>query len=299
MSVKTIQRVDSGCPATGLTHFRCESEAKSAPRTRRRMGRHARVADSVLVSGITREIRVKIATEHDELEDAFRLLATNYRACGYEPESPGIYRFTPFHVLPGTVTLVAKHREQVVATLSVVPDTKLCGLPLEPVYTEEINGLRDQGRNLAEAMSLADRDLGVREFVRVFKTLIMVGIQYHVRRGGDSWVIAVHPKHRGFYEKVLGFVPLGPRRAYPSVQNYPAEAFVSGVDLLRKHAPGMYDEVFGESLPDSVLRGPRWSPSRVQYFGRQSTQADGRKFQDLLARVERFGGSSRWDEIVD
>ena len=186
-----------------------------------------------------------------------------------------------------------------VATLSVVPDTELCGLPMESVYGAEIEGLRQQGRRLAEATSLADQDLGIHEFVRVFKTLIKVGMQYHVRQGGDSWVIAVNPRHRGFYQKVLGFVPLGPRRAYPSVQGHPAEAYVSGVDLLRTHAPEMNREVFGEPLPDSVLRAPRWSPTRVHYFGKRSTQADGRTIDALLSHVERFGSPPRWkdDEI--
>jgi hypothetical protein len=239
---------------------------------------------------------VKIASEREELEDAFRLLAMNYRACGYENQSTGLLRFTPYHVLPSTVVLVAKHEDCVVATLSVVPDTELCGLPMESVYRAEIDGLRQEGRRLAEATSLADRDLGIHEFVRVFKTLIKVGMQYHVRQGGDSWVIAVNPRHRGFYQKVLGFVPLGPRRAYPSVKGHPAEAYVSGVDLLRTHAPEMNREVFGEPLPDSVLRAPRWSPDWVQYFGKRSTQADGGTIDGLLSHVERFGGPPRWED---
>jgi hypothetical protein len=239
---------------------------------------------------------VKIASSREEFEDAFRLLATNYRACGYEQENTGFFRFTPFHVLPTTVILVAKHKDRVVATLSVVPDTELCGLPMEKVYGAEIEGLRQQGRRLAEATSLADQDLGIHEFVRVFKTLIKVGMQYHVRQGGDSWVIAVNPRHRGFYQKVLGFVPLGPRRAYPSVQGHPAEAYVSGVDLLRTHAPEMSREMLEAPLPDSVLRTPRWSPTRVHYFGKRSTQADGRTIDALLSHVERFGSPPRWED---
>ena len=102
---------------------------------------------SIIVSGITREIRVKIASEQEELEGAFRLLATNYRACGYEQQNTGLFRFTPYHVLPGTVTLVAKHESRVVATLSVVPDTELCGLPMESVYREEIERLAPAGKS--------------------------------------------------------------------------------------------------------------------------------------------------------
>ena len=156
----------------------------------------------------------------------------------------------------------------------------------------------EQGRHLAEATSLADQDLGIHEFVRVFKTLIKVGMQYHVRQGGDSWVIAVNPRHRGFYQKVLGFVPLGPRgpirRSGPPgrslcVRRQPPENPCTGDESRGVRAP----------LPDSVLRTPQWSPPRVHYFGKRSTQADGRTIDALLSHVERFGSPPRWrdDEI--
>jgi hypothetical protein len=201
--------------------------------------------------------------------------------------------------LPGTVTLVAKHEARVVATLSVVPDTRLCGLPMESIYGAEIDELRQEGRRLAEATSLANQGLGVREFVRVFKALIKVGMQYHIRQGGDSWVISVNPRHRAFYQKVLGFVPLGPRRAYPTVQGHPAEAFMSGVDLLKARAPEMYREIFGEPLPEAVLRTPRWSPRQVHDFGSRSTQVDGPTISDILSHIERFGGAPRrWESAA-
>lgn len=290
MNINSVKRADAGARAGGTAHIFRELDT-GVDRAHKRRG-----PASIEVPGITRKIRVKIASELEEFEDAFRLLATNYRACGYENQITGLFRFTHYHVLPSTVTLVAKHEDRVVATLSVVADTGLCGLPMESIYRAEIDGLRQEGRRLAEATSLADQNLGVLEFVRVFKTLIKVGMQYHVRQGGDSWVIAVNPRHRGFYQKVLGFVPLGQRRAYPSVQGHPAEAYVSGVDLLRTHAPEMNREVFGEPLPDSVLKAPRWSPTWVQYFGKRSTQADGRTIDALLSHVERFGGPPRWED---
>jgi N-acyl amino acid synthase FeeM len=296
MTTNTVTRIDAGARAGGTAQLlRGLDTGMVRARTRPDAPGKGGPA-SIEVPGITRKIRVKIASSRGELEDAFRLLATNYRACGYERPSTGCFRFTRFHVLPTTVILVAKHEDRVVATLSVVPDTKLCGLPMEPVYRAEIAALRQQGRRLAEATSLADQDLGVHEFVRVFKTLIRVGVQYHVRQGGDSWVIAVNPRHPGFYQKVLGFVPLGPRRAYPSVEGHPAEAYLSGVDLLKSHAPEMNREVFGAPLPDSVLHAPRWLPTRVHYFGKRSTQADGRTINALLSQVERYGSPPRWLE---
>jgi hypothetical protein len=294
MAVSSVNRTDVGYKARERTHVFHELHS-NAPRAHRRSGVARRYGPaSIEVPGIGRKVHVKIASKFDEFKGAFGLLATNYQACGYESQGAGLYRFTPYHVLPTTVTVVAVHENQVVATLSVVLDTELCGLPMESVYGAEIDGLRRDGRHVAEATCLADRELGIHEFVRVFKTLIKVGMQYHLRQGGDSWVIAVNPRHRGFYQKVLGFVPLGPRRSYPSVQGHPAEAYVSGVDLLGAHAPQMSREVLGEILPGSVLKAPRWSPARVWYFGKRSTQADGTTIDALLSHVERCDGRPRW-----
>src|SRR5689334_1568882 len=76
----------------------------------------------VVIAGVGRQIRVKIASEREELEQAFRLLADRYKARGYESSDAGEFRFTPYHALRGTVTLVAKDGDRVVATLSLVPD---------------------------------------------------------------------------------------------------------------------------------------------------------------------------------
>lgn len=250
---------------------------------------------SILVPGLARRIEVKIAATRDEFEQAFRLLARRYQGRGYEEPSPKLFRFTPYHVLPETVTFVAKHGAAVVATLSLVPDTALLGLPLEGIFGPEVALLRREGRRLAEVTSLADQDLGPREFLRVFTALIRLMFQHHVQRGGDSWVITIHPRHARFYRKALGFVPLGPRRSYPSVRDHPAEAYLLDVGLMRANAPAMHREIFGEPLPAAVLTAPGRPGDHAHYFGDRSTQADRRTILDLLHRVERLGGSTpRW-----
>src|SRR4051794_33013541 len=134
MTINSVKRIDAGSQAGGTAHcFRRLDTGFARARMRREApGRRGPV--SIEGPGITRKIRVKIASSREEFEDAFRLLATNYRACGYEQQNTGFFRFTPFQVLPTTVILVAKHKDRVVATLSVVPDTELCGLPMEKVY---------------------------------------------------------------------------------------------------------------------------------------------------------------------
>jgi hypothetical protein len=265
----------------------CHRDTRHSPRPQDTQGEDAKT--SFLVPGLSREIRVKIATEQGEFEQAFALLASNYRARGYEAPSEKPYRFTPHHALPETVTLVAKHGDCVVATLTLVPDTGVLDLPMESIYGEEVAQLRREGRKMGEVISLADAGLSMREFIQVFKALIKLEKQYHVRNGGDTWVITVNPRHRAFYQKVLGFVPLGPQRSYPAVQDHLAEAYLLDMRLMEENAPAMFQEVFGEELPEPVLTAGEWSIARARYFGSRSTQIGAQELDELLDLLEYSG----------
>jgi hypothetical protein len=237
---------------------------------------------------------VKIASQPGEWRQAFQLVAANYRARGYDIPGEPPYRFTPYHALPDTVVAVAKDGNRVVATLSLVPDTTLLGLPMENIYPGEVEQLRRQGRCLGEATSLADTGLTLREFVRVFRTLIKLLMQHHASRGGDSWVIAVHPRHRSFYQKAFGFVPIGACRAYPEVQDHPAEAYLVEFASMKVKLPEVHSEVFGEPLPKDVLAPRGWSPEVVRYFGRRSCRTDLCTIDKILHVVNNFGSQRRW-----
>jgi hypothetical protein len=248
----------------------------------------------VPVHGAARDIQVKIASDREEWEQAFCLIAANYQARGYETPGAGSLRFTPYHALPDTVTFVAKYREHVVATLSYVPDNCLLGLPLERIYAPETAGLRQSGRHIGEATSLADSDLGLREFVPVFLALIRMAMQLHARQGGDTAVITVNPRHRGFYTKVIGFLPLGPCRAYSSVQDAPAEAYWLDWELMKANAPKTYQQVFGQDLPREALTAPPMPWRLVEDFASRSTQTG----RDVLQKIAHFlrvrGSPRRW-----
>jgi hypothetical protein len=252
------------------------------------------VPQGIPVSGIKRNIQVKIASEQQEWEQAYQLLAANYQARGYEAPSSKLVRFTPFHALPDTATFVAKHESQVVATLSVVVDNTLLGLPSESIYASEIAALRHQGRHLSEATSLADRDLTMREFVLVFITLIRLAMQYGVRQGSETWLITVNPRHRQFYCKAMGFVPLGPCRACPLVQDHPAEAYMLDDALMRQGAPKMHEQIFGERLPAAVLNPAPMAKELIRSFACQSTQTDRQSIDQILRFIDQLGNPRRW-----
>lgn len=264
------------------------------PRQTTRVVPIRRIPQSFPVPGISRPIEVKIASSADEWEQAFALAAASYQERGYETPGVGRLRFTPYHALPDTVTLIAKHGAKVVATFSIVLDNVLLGLPMESAYPQEIAALRNQGRRMFEATTLADDELNVREFIQVFINLIKLSMQYHTYQGGDTYVIAVNPRHRKFYTKIMGFVPLGPLRSYAVVQDAPAEAFLLNNELHKANAPDTYAQTLGEQLPPEVLFAPKMPRELIRQFSRQSSLCDIEQIDKILAVTDEHGRIRRW-----
>lgn len=239
--------------------------------------------------------KVKFATTHSEWEQAFRLVADNYQARGYEADEAD-YRFTPYHALPDTVVLIAKRADCVVATFTLVADNTLLGLPMEDLYRAEVEALRHQGRNLFETTCLADRDLNTRQFVEVFLALIRLAWQYGIGHGGKTAtnVITVNPRHVAFYRKVLGYVPLGERRSYDQVNGHPAEAFYLDLPLMRARVPQIYDRLFGERLPGWELLPRRLPAEEVRRFAGSSSQTSPRAVEQILWHTEHTDRLRRW-----
>lgn len=252
------------------------------------------VFHGIKVPGLKRDVWIKFASTRAEWEEAFQLVSDNYQARGYEAACAGALRFTSYHALPDTAVLVAQTAGRTVATFSLVADNHLLGLPLENAYRAEIGVLRRNGRRMFETISLADRDLGPREFVQVLMTMTQVAFQYGVANGGETNVITVNPRHRDFYTKVLGYAPLGPRRSYVQVQGHPAEAFFLDPSLMLAKVPGMHQRIFHRRLPREVLAAPRMPAELVRHFARRSSQTDERFAEEILAHAAKVGSPRRW-----
>lgn len=248
---------------------------------------------AVPVPGISRDLRVKIASTRDEWEQAFQLVADAYQTRGYE-ETGADLRFTSYHALADTVVLVAKAGTEVVATFSLVPDNTLLGLPLEGLYRAEIQELRRQNRRVFETGSLADRNLGTREFMQVFLALMQLGWQLMRGQGADTTVITVNPRHSNFYSRLHGFLPLGPRRAYDKVQGHPAEAFYVDPHMMAARVPEMHQRMFGQELPAAALVAATMPEHLIYYFAARSSQTRLASVEQVLWNVKASGGVRRW-----
>ena len=239
------------------------------------------------VTGIQRDICVKIASTADEWEQAFHLISERYQDMGYVHFGARGMHFTPYHVLPETETFVAKERDRVLATVSLIPDNQILGLPMEEIYGDEIARLRRAGHRLSEISCLANTDFAVREFLPVFLQLCRLMLQYGERVGSDDWVISVNPRHVSFYKKFWGFEPIGPRRSYSAVAGAPAEAFFLDRDMMRERAPRSHDVIFTDAVPKECLTPVGIPPRLARRFALFSSRTDFHAVNNLLKLIGR------------
>jgi hypothetical protein len=248
----------------------------------------------VLVPGVEGHVSVKIASQPEEWDQAFHLVAANYLEAGYQAPTGKPYRFTTYHALPDTTVFVAKRAGRVVVTFTLVADNSLLGLPLDALYAREMADLRRQGRRVGEITSLASAELSQRAFLQVFLALIRLLQQYHVHSGGDTWVITVNPRHRNFYCKVLGALQLGGCKSYAAVGDAPAEAYWVDQPTMQANAPRGHEQVFGEPLPPDAFHTVPLPRPFVRYFGAESSQTDEGQIDHILRHVAAVGTSRAW-----
>jgi hypothetical protein len=157
-----------------------------------------------------------------DLEGAFRLLYKNYLRCGYCESSETGMLVPAFALLPETVTFVAKHLDEVVSTVSLIPDSPF-RFPIDEIFSPELDRLRTAGRRLAEVGMLADRrEFSPRRLGHLLKLYRLI-IRYSQQRlDMQDLCFAVHPHHAAFYEKYFLAKPQGETRYFPEVKNNPA-----------------------------------------------------------------------------
>ena len=170
----------------------------------------------------------KIVETQEELEQAFALVYKSYLKMGYCSENEYGLRGTKYHALKSTTTLIAKYRNQVVGTLTVVRDNPTFGLPLEQVFN--IKDLRRGGQRIAEITSMViDPEFRKRRGGQVLFPLLKLMHEYTTFYfGTNKLVIAISPKDRDYYTAILLFADL---RDNKPKDYFGAPAIVLSLDL--------------------------------------------------------------------
>lgn len=168
----------------------------------------------------------KLAETEAELEDCFRLLHDAYVDAGFMQPDPSNLRVTVYHALPTTSTLLCRYGNRVVGTLSLIRESTL-GFPMQRIF--DLSSIRLAGGNVAEVSALAID----RRFRSASGTILLPLVKFmyeYASRQFDTrhLVIAVNPRHIGFYETVLCFRRLAQR----PVAHYD---FVNGAPAVGAH----------------------------------------------------------------
>jgi hypothetical protein len=228
---------------------------------------------------------VRPAQSREEFEQAFRLVYQSYLDRGYIEESPQQIRLSVFNAFPTSVTLVSVVRETVVATVSLVKDTPV-GLPMDEIYHNEVQQLRNAGRRLIEVTMLADRRRELHRALTMVLELMKRVFDYAALvANANDLCITINPRHETYYESFLLFEPLGGLKAYPSVRNNPALAKRLDLDHVREKCDGnqeLIERFFTDRTPLNVLEGGyRMTADDLHYFFVELTTA----FRDASPEV--------------
>lgn len=151
--------------------------------------------------------KIRLANTEGRRSSASYLIEKMYGWRGYAASGP--------QPAPHRVTLLASDADKTLATITVGFDSDE-GLLVEDLYRAEIDQLRAGGARLCEFTKLAvDRNEQSREVLAMmFHIAYMYARRIH---HCTDLVIEVNPRHVRFYERMLGFKPLGPERLCPRV----------------------------------------------------------------------------------
>lgn len=164
-------------------------------------------------------VQYKLASSLEERIAALRLVYNAYVSAGLIKPNEHRLRVTPFHLHPSTKIFLAIENGEIVHTMSFIHDSEM-GLPMEVIYHREIETLRRLGRRFGEVSCLAGNEISLEIFMGLCRFVFCYGLFARL----DHFVIAVHPRHARFYERIWGFRQFGPYRVYPCVENHPAVA---------------------------------------------------------------------------
>lgn len=176
--------------------------------------------------------RVQTEVERDV---ARKLIARVYARQGYTDEGSEASGFDQHLEDAATCTIIARIHDEIVGTISVVPDGRE-GVPMDIIYSEELSRFRDAGARLAEVCQFAvDHDLlrSAIEGSAVSELDLSMGLFGHAVHYArfsalSHFVFAVNPKHRTLYES-LGSELIGEEKEYPSVNRAPALGYALGI----------------------------------------------------------------------
>lgn len=158
---------------------------------------------------------LKFAETNDELEQLFRLVYEVYRQKNLVSHNDNGMLYNIYSLLPSTTHVIAKSYQDVISNLTEIFDNKYFGLPMDELYKEELDVLRNEGRNVTELSALATPK--EHRWKNIFHYLVQVVYWYSFYTNVDDICISINPRHVRYYMYIFPFERFGPERYYERV----------------------------------------------------------------------------------
>jgi hypothetical protein len=214
------------------------------------------------------EICFTRAVEGFEFEGAFRCVYRSYHRRGLvKCTRPQQLRLIRHHLLPETRVFIARVDKKIVGTLSLIEDRPL-GVPLRTVFHRQVDAIAAVDPYFAEAGCLAIDDPTSSSGLYIVHHLMGMAAQAAARRGINRILIAVHPRHASFYERMAGFQRFAGPTPYPSVEGSPAVGLQLNIATLHIDFPKVWRKYFGMDFSDSALCTRLATPLFLQRLAR-------------------------------
>lgn len=131
---------------------------------------------------------------------------------------------------PNRITILSYHQEKIVGTVTVGYDSEE-GMMGDEIYKPEIDALRAQGKRVGELSKLAiDENIGSKQLLA---SLVHIAYLYGVIHECTDAIIEIVPRHKNFYEKMLGFKQIGEERMNKRV-NFPVLLMHLELEYMRQ-----------------------------------------------------------------
>lgn len=204
--------------------------------------RHSTAQRASLSGGaFCKPVEIELADTTDRRESACSLINRRYAWRGY-----GSNHALPSHRASATFT--ASDVSRVLGTVTLVVDSEV-GLAADKIFAEELNEFRETpGRKICELSRLAfDTGLPSKPLLAALFHIVFI-YGYHHHRCTDLF-IEVNPRHRRFYEAMLGFKALGAPRTNASV-GAPSQLMWLEISSIRRRI----EAAAGNPAPDAMAR---------------------------------------------
>ncbi len=176
--------------------------------------------------------------------------------------------------------------ESTATAIEDAPNTPY-GLPLDQVYHDELNKLRNHGRRLIECGLFAHRGqlpgddpqaMGIegssRQIRDALYELMRMAFYFGLNRCCTDWILGVHPRHARFYIRAFGFKQIADETIYPAVNDRPVVLLHGDLDTSFKltKTPYVLKYCFDNPVAPSVIenrfafKNNTLHPKQVQAF---------------------------------